>query len=304
MVVKPLSKPTLLVLAAGLASRYESLKQIDRFGPSGETLIEYAIFDAIRVGFGKVVFTIRRNIENEFRDFFADKFSDRIAVTYAFQEVDAIPSRFPIPAGRQKPWGTGHAILVAARKIEKPFAVINADDFYGADALKMMWNHLTSGEPEYCVAGYPLADTLSQHGPVSRALCATNESGYLKRLTEVKGISRAAGGIVFRNQKGELIGLSGQALVSMNLVGLTPSVFDYLSHYFEEFLHEHAHDSNAEFYLPRAFDKLVKSGAAKVKVLPTASAWFGVTYKRDRVAAVKRIRELTKAGVYPGSLWR
>ena len=299
-------KPTLLVLAAGMGSRYGSLKQVDKLGPSGESIIDYSIYDAIRAGFGKVVFVIRKSIEADFREVFG-RFADKIEVDYAFQELDAIPQGLQVPEDRQKPWGTGHAILVAASKIKTPFAVINADDFYGAQSFKVMADHLTakhtSDKDLYSMVGYVLENTLSEHGHVSRGVCELTKNDILTSVVERTQIQPMDGKIAFKDQDNSWHALSGKEIVSMNFWGFPQSVFALLEEKFKLFIVANLQNPKAEFYIPFAVNDLVKEGKACVKVLKTSDMWFGVTYKEDKDTTVSKLNELVTNGIYPKKLW-
>lgn len=300
-----MEKPTLLVLAAGIGSRYGSLKQLDSLGPNGETIIDYSVFDAIRAGFGKVVFVIRHHFENEFRDVLLNRFSGRIAVDYVFQEIENIPAGISIHPDRQKPWGTGHAVLMAKEIIHEPFAVINADDFYGADAFRVMaaFLHKASGS-NYAMVGYRLENTLSEFGSVSRGVCEI-EADYLIRIDERINITRNEGDtIAYLNENGVAVTLQPGTVVSMNFWGFTPDFFRQLQNSFDEFIVSNAQTLKSEFYIPTVVNQLVNQGAASVKVLKSSAEWFGVTYREDRESAVSHIQKLVKAQLYPHSLWR
>ncbi len=299
-------KPTLVVLAAGMGSRYGGLKQIDAFGPSGEAIIEYSIFDAIRAGFGKVVFIIRKDIEEAFRAFIGDKFKDSIDVDFAFQELDNLPKGFKLPEGREKPWGTAHALLMAEEVVNEPFAIINADDFYGADAYKVMGDYLFQLDNEstaFSLLGYYVKNTLSENGSVSRGVCELDENDLLTLITERTKIYRKDGQVVYEEEDG-LTPLDENAPVSMNFMGFTPAVFKHLKDLFVAFLEKNIEVPKSEFYIPLALDKMVKNGVATVKVLETDAKWFGVTYKEDKAAAQHELSELINAGMYPASLWK
>ncbi len=300
-------KPTLLILAAGLASRYGSLKQIDQFGPAGETIIDYAIYDAIRAGFGKVVFVIRRAIEEEFKEVFYGKFSGKITISYVLQETDRVPEGISVPEERVKPWGTAHAVMVAEEAIQEPFAVINADDFYGPRSFQLMADFLryvTTDQECYGLVGYLLQNTLSAHGYVSRGICQTDEEDFLISLVERTHIySREDNSIVYRDEEGKEVALSGMETVSLNLMGFTPAVFTHFRHYFSAFIQKNYSALKAEFYLPYVVHAIVQSQKAKVKVMRTPEKWFGVTYQADKVVAQERLRDLVAQGVYPENLW-
>lgn len=300
------TKPTLVVLAAGMGSRYGSLKQVDKLGPSGETIIDYSIFDAIRGGFGKVVFVIRKSIEADFREVF-HKFESKIQVEYVFQELDIVPAGITVPAERQKPWGTGHAIMVAAEKVDTPFAVINADDFYGRESFQIMAEHLTtkwgSDKDTYSMMGYILSNTLSEHGHVSRGVCQTTHNHILETVVERTQIQRKDGHIKFMDADGSWHTLTGHELVSMNFWGFPVSVFDHLKRLFKEFIEKNYENPKSEFYIPFAVNDLIKEEQAHVKVLSTPSQWFGVTYKEDKEITIQQLKRLVDEGEYPVKLW-
>lgn len=302
-----MTKPTLLVLAAGMGSRYGGLKQMDSFGPNGETVVDYAVFDAIRSGFGKVVFVIRRDFEEAFREGVATRFSGEIEVDYAFQSLDALPEGFVVPPGRAKPWGTAHAILMASNVVEDPFAVINADDFYGRDAYRQMAEFLVKVQEDvtpssFCMVGFPLKNTLSEFGTVSRGVCDIGADGGLQSVTELTRIEKLVAGARHVEADGSEIVLSGEEIVSMNMWGFTPAVFDYLENLLREFLRGRGGEMQSEFYIPFAVDDMVRQGVATVQVLRTSGSWFGVTYKEDRDHVVRAIAALIDRGDYPGRL--
>lgn len=298
-------KPTLLVLAAGMGSRYGGLKQLDQIGPSGETIIDYSVYDAIKAGFGKVVFVIRKDFEDDFKKVFIEKLKDHIEVDYVFQRLDMIPEDLTVPAGRKKPWGTSHAVLVAKQKIHEPFAVINADDFYGRESFSIMADYLNSSKEinEYSMVGYRLDRTLSEYGYVSRGVCERSKDGYLETVTERTKIEKENGKIVYSDDKGSKMVVSGDKTVSMNFWGFKTSVFNYLEKYFREFLLEHSKEPKAEFFIPLLIAKLIDKNIAKVKVLNTDESWFGVTYRKDKPVVIESIRKLVGKGVYPSRLW-
>ena len=300
-------KPTLLVLAAGMGSRYGSLKQMDGVGPGGEAIIDYSIYDAIRAGFGKVVFVIRHAFEKEFREIFTpERFGGKIEVEFVFQELDKLPAGFSVPEGRQKPWGTNHAVMMAAGVIHTPFAVINADDFYGKNSYQIIGDYLRSVEGEkgkYCNVGYQVKNTLSDFGTVSRGVCEVDANDNLVSMVERTAIQRKEGRIVYTLDDKDYP-LEENTPVSMNLFGFTPDYFTYSEEYFKTFLQENAANIKAEFYIPTMVNKLVSEGTATLKILRTDSEWFGVTYKEDRPMVVERIRKLIAEGVYPERLWK
>jgi dTDP-glucose pyrophosphorylase len=299
-----MNKPTLLVMAAGMGSRYGSLKQIDRFGPSGETIIDYSIYDAIRAGFGKVVFVIRESIEADFKEIFYGKFSDKIKIDYVLQELNRVPEGIKVPAERVKPWGTGHAVLVAADKIQEPFAVINADDYYGQQALQLMADFLSQiQKEEHALVGYRLRNTLSEHGYVSRGICEVDGEGYLSSVTERTHIYIKPDQKIVYEEDGEEVDLTGEEVASMNLMGFAPAAFAQFEASFKAFIKENAGELKKEFYLPTVVNEIIKTGDAKVKVLNTTDKWFGVTYQEDKLIAQQKLKELVNAGVYPEKLW-
>jgi len=308
--MQKITKPTLLVLAAGMGSRYGSLKQIDPIGPAGETIIDYSIYDALKAGFGKVVFVIRRDIETDFRDVFLSKFANIIPVEYVFQELDMVPDGIDVPPTRIKPWGTGHAILMAADLIHEPFAVINADDFYGADAYRKMASFLLSmteekqSDIEYSMVGYLLRNTMSEHGAVSRGICEISQDSLLLDVNECTNIEYSHGGIAYHDNNDAIVFLEGDTLVSMNFWGFTPSFFKHLTDQFAEFIAMNYDKPKAEFYIPTVVDKLIKTGNARVKVLKSADQWFGVTYKEDKPVVIQKINQLIRSGTYPEKLWK
>ncbi len=298
-------KPTLLILAAGMGSRYGGLKQMDKVGPSGETIIDYSIYDAIRAGFGKIVFVIRREIEEEFKEVFIDRLKGEIDIDYVFQELTMVPEGVKVPENRKKPWGTGHAIMVAEEKINEPFAAINADDFYGSQSFGVIAEFLRNNQNEndYAMVGYQLDKTLSDFGHVARGVCKTDENGFLKEVTERTNIQRTEKGIAFTGENGEEVILSGNETVSMNFWGFKTSVFSWLSRYFTEFIKEHGDEPKSEFFIPILVMELIKIRQAKVKVLQSGEKWFGVTYKADKEDVMQKILNKVKAGEYPEKLW-
>lgn len=296
--------PTLLVLAAGIGSRYGGLKQMDQVGPSGETIIDYSIYDAVRAGFGKVVFVIRRDIENDFKKIFINKLKDRIEVDYVFQETNMVPKGVSFSSGRNKPWGTGHAVLVAEQKINGPFAVINADDFYGSGSYRIMADFLTSSsdDAEYSMVGYRLDRTLSDHGYVARGVCEAGHESYLRIVNERTRIEIEQGEIIFTDD-GLITRLTGNETVSMNFWGFKKPVFEHLNKYFTQFVIENSDDPKAEFFIPLLITGLIEEDKVKVKILKTDESWFGITYREDKPGVIENIKELVKKGVYPSKLW-
>lgn len=297
---------TLVVLAAGLGSRYGGLKQIDPVGPSGETVLDYAVFDAIRAGFGRVVFVIRRDFEALFREKIGARYAGAIAVDYVFQAVDALPPGFTAPLGREKPWGTGHAVWCAREAITDNFAVINADDFYGAESFRRLADFLSrvpenelahgaGAAAQFALVGFQLANTLSEHGAVSRGVCGVDTGGVLRSIVEQTNIVPADVG---PGKK-----FTGAEIVSMNCWGFSRALFSRLDTQFREFLRARGAEEKAEFYLPAAVSSMIERGEAAVQVLPTAAAWFGVTYREDKPRVQAAIAELVRRGAYPARLF-
>lgn len=296
--------PTLLVLAAGMGSRYGGLKQLDPVGPDGETIMDYSIFDARRAGFGKVVFVIRKSIEEPFKEKIGARYDKRIPIAYVFQELDKLIPGFSLPEGRTKPWGTTHAILMAANTIHEPFAVINADDFYGAGSFQVLAQHLQSGSPDDAMVGFVLRNTLSDFGSVARGVCHVSDDGYLKDIAELKSIEREGSHIINTDSEVQKTVLSGGELVSMNMWGFMPQIFPHLHEHFQHFLKQYGDDLKAECYVPSTINSLIKAGQARVKVLRSADAWFGVTYREDQPRVVQSIAGLIESGAYPRRLWQ
>ena len=297
--------PTLLILAAGLGSRYGGVKQMDKIGPSGESIIDYSIFDAIKAGFNKVVFVLNPKIEKEFKEIYEPRLKGKIKTEYVLQEITNIPEGIKFNPERIKPWGTGHAVLMAKDAIHEPFAVINADDFYGRDAYFVMSNFLQNvknNQTNYAMVGYLLKNTLSDFGSVSRGICATDEKGFLTDVVERTNIERKGNQVVYTDE-GKEIPIDENSLVSMNFWGFTPAFFPQLERDFKKFIIENADKLKAEFYIPLVINNLIKTGEATVKVLKSEAQWFGVTYKEDKPITVKQINNLIKAGVYPKNLW-
>lgn len=292
----------LVVLAAGMGSRFGGVKQAQPVGPHGELIIEYSAFDALRAGFGRLVLVIRKDIERDFRDAIGRRLEQRMAVRYVHQELDALPPGFKAPAGRSKPWGTAHATLVAQSEVRGPFAVINADDFYGASAYRTLAAHFAASR-DYALVGFPLSQTLSEHGSVSRGLCATDAAGQLTGITELAKIEKAPGGARYTDEAGRVNMLTGDEIVSMNCWGFTPALFPQLEEKFREFLGKHGADSKAEMYLPSTLSELHAHGQARIALHRSEDAWFGLTYKEDLPAARAAINALIAAGKYPAPLW-
>ena len=299
-------KPTLFILAAGMGSRYGGLKQLDGLGPNGETIMDYSVFDAMRAGFGKVVFVIRKDFEEDFRRVVLSKYADHVPCEVCFQGIDNLPEGFTRNPERTKPWGTNHAVLMAKDLIHEPFMVINADDFYGKESFEVMAKFLldvNGQEGKYCMAGYRVGNTLSEHGTVSRGVCATDKMGYLTDVVERTAIESKEGHIVFPDENGVETEIPFDTPVSMNMWGFTPEYFEYTEEAFKAFLTKNAQELKAEFYIPTLVNDLIKAGKATCQVLDTPAKWFGVTYADDRQMVVEKIQALVDAGVYPSKLF-
>ena len=299
---------TLVVLAAGMGSRYGGLKQLDALGPNGESVMDYSVFDAIRAGFDRVVFIIRRDFEKEFREHIGSRYDNVIKVDYAFQALDDLPGGYTVPEGREKPWGTAHAVYSARELINGPFAVINADDFYGADCYKKLAGYLKNcsdkdGKISGCIASFVLENTLSENGSVSRGICSVSEAGLLETVVENTAISRNADGVVVSAIDGKEVVLTGKEQVSMNAWGFSGAFVKCLTSLFEEFLAARGTELKSEFYLPGAVDRLIKDGVADITVLNSADSWFGVTYREDKPFVQAAIRKLISDGRYPEQLF-
>lgn len=296
-------KPTLLVLAAGLGSRYGGLKQMVPVGPHGATLIDYSVFDALRSGFGRLVFVIRRDIEEPFKQTFGARFEKQAPVQYIFQELGDVPAGFSVPAGRTKPWGTGHAILSAAGVIQEPFGVVNGDDLYGVHSLRALGEQLGSGSPDYAMVGFILRNTLSRTGTVARGVCHVNPEGYLSRVTEITSLRMHGADAAYTDHQGQVQVLNGGTIVSMNLWGFNPGVFGYLRKQFAAFLEARGQEAGAEFFIPTAVNNLVEQGRERCRVLETPDRWCGMTCREDHAEVVDYIRAAIESGTYPGDLW-
>lgn len=297
-------KPTLVILAAGMGSRYGGLKQLDEVGPNGEAIIDYSLFDAIRAGFGKVVFIIRHDFEDAFKERFDSKLKGKIDVEYVFQDLTDLPAGFSVPEGRQKPWGTGHAIRSARHAVTTPFAAINADDFYGAEAYSTIAKFLTGdvASGHYAMVGYRLDRTLSENGSVSRGLCIPDALGNLADIDELTQITSESNGI-FYYRDDQKMALKGNEVVSMNFWGFHPSLFDYLEEGFIKFLEAKGNELKSEFFIPMFVDELIKANKTTVKILTSDASWFGVTYQEDKPMVKERIQQLIGDGKYPDVLW-
>lgn len=306
-------KPTLFLLAAGMGSRYGGLKQLDGLGPNGETIMDYSIYDAVKAGFGKIVWVIRRDFEEQFRTQILAKYEGTVPCELCFQSIDALPEGFNVPEGRVKPWGTNHAVLMGKDVIKEPFCVINCDDFYNRDAFMVIGKFLSElpegARNQYAMVGFRVANTLSENGTVSRGICSKDENDNLTTCVECTKIARQPeGNVAYRKdnkEDGEWITVADETPVSMNMWGFTPDYFEYSEAYFKEFLSDPANMQNlkAEFFIPLMVNKLITEGTATCKVLDTTSKWFGVTYSEDRPATVERIASLVEDGTYPNKLF-
>lgn len=298
-------KPTLLVLAAGMGSRYGGNKQLDEVGPSGETIIDYSIYDAIRAGFGKIVFVIRRDIEEQVRERFVKKLKGKIEVDYVFQEITNVPEGATYTPERVKPWGTSHAVLVADKAISEPFGVINADDYYGYESYLTLKDFLVNDKDpnSYCIVGYKLGNTLSDHGTVNRGVCNVDSNGLLKNIVEVLKIEKTADGAKAANPDGGEMKFNGSEIVSMNLFGFKPSFFNILHEDFRSFIAANGSDPKSELLIPATLDRYIKKNQVTIKVLMSNERWFGVTYREDKPFVVDSIREMVRKGIYPESIY-
>tara|TARA_R110002050_G_scaffold130384_10_gene252099 strand:+ start:1327 stop:2250 length:924 start_codon:yes stop_codon:yes gene_type:complete len=299
-------KPTLVILAAGMGSRYGGLKQIDTFTPEGDTIIDFSIYDALRAGFGKFVFIIRKSFENDFKEIFNKKLEGKAEVAYVYQELDCVPKKYINPK-RTKPWGTGHALLMAKNVVKENFAIINADDFYGKEAFEVMGQSLAQKDTtsyNFNTMAYFLKNTVSDYGFVSRGECHVNEKGYLTDIIERTHIEKIDGQLMRKDDDGQFIPIDENTIVSMNFWGFTPKCFEFGTQLFEAFLETTKANLKAEFYIPSIVSEILKSGKASVEVLKSEAKWFGVTYKEDKVIVQKAIKQLKKKNIYPSKLWQ
>lgn len=297
--------PALVVLAAGMGSRYGGLKQMDAFGPNGETILDYSIYDAIQAGFNKVVFVIRESFDQAFREFFAGKFEDKIAVEYVFQDLNDVPNDYRFSDERSKPWGTAHAVWAARKVVDQPFVVINADDFYGRQAYEVSAEFFVNDHSKnYGLVGYQLSNTMSKHGTVNRGVCSADEAGLLSKVIETLKIGFDADGqITYPIEGGGTATLAPDTLVSMNLWTFYPDYFDYCEAQFITFLEEYGQEMKSEFFIPLLVENLIQSGDKKIEVLNCDEEWFGVTYQEDKPIVQDRLQALIDKGVYPNQLW-
>ena len=298
-------KPTLLVLAAGMGTRYGGNKQLDEVGPSGETIIDYSIYDAIRTGFGKIVFVIRRDIEEQVKERFVERLRDKIIVDYVFQEITNLPEGVKVAPDRSKPWGTSHAILVTEKKIKEPFGVINADDYYGVESFKILYDFLVNDKDPNCysIVGYKLGNTLSDHGHVNRGVCKVGPDGLLHGIVETRQIEKTHDGAKAPGHDGKDLHFTGNEVVSMNLWGFKPSCYHFLGTEFRNFINKHGMDLKSELDIPTSVDKFVKSGDIRIKILATNERWFGVTYREDKPFVVASIKKMIRKGIYPARIY-
>lgn len=296
-------KPTLVIMAAGMGSRYGGLKQMDSVGPGGETLLEYSVYDALRAGFGKVVFIIRRDFADDFKTAVGVRFEGKIKVDYVFQELENLPEGFTVPEGRTKPWGTGQAILSCRDLVNEPFVVQNADDFYGAEAYWIVANEFSQmSENNSCMVGYPVRNTLSSHGTVARGICEISNND-LSGIVERFGIEANAAGTIQYVEDGQAVDMTGNEVCSMNFWGFTPAFFQTLEEKFIAFLKDKGSELKSEWYIPDIVDEMINSGQTCVKVLNSDGQWFGVTYPEDKPAVIARLKTMHDEGRYPESLW-
>ena len=298
-------KPTLIVLAAGMGTRYGGNKQLDEVGPSGETIIDYSIFDAIRAGFGRIVFVIRRDIEQQVKERFVERLQGKIDVDYVFQDITNLPKGVKVSPERQKPWGTSHAILVTEKKINGPFGVINADDYYGVESFKILHDFLVNDKDPncYCIVGYKMGNTLSDHGKVNRGVCGVGTDGLLKNIVETLQIEKTSTGAQAPGPDGKMQLFTGNEIVSMNLWGFKPSCYKFLGEEFRSFLEKSGMDLKSELYIPTSLDRFVKSGQITIRILMSNERWFGVTYREDKPFVVENIKKMIRKGIYPARIY-
>lgn len=295
--------PTLLILAAGMGSRYGGLKLTEPVGPGGESIMDYSIFDARRAGFGRIILVIRSGIEQQIKERIGERFEKHVSVEYLFQEVNKLPHGFHAPAGRTRPWGTTHAILMATGVIHEPFGVINADDFYGVECYRALDRHLQSGTGDFASVGFTLRNTLSEYGSVARGICQVDPNGFLENIQELKRIERDGGHAKDVDAEGRETRLTGNEMVSMNMWGFTPEVFPLLNEHFQKFLFQDQGDLDTECFIPNTINEILLAGQARVRVLRCEESWFGITYREDNSLAAEKIRRLIEAGHYPKKLW-
>ena len=299
-------KPTLFILAAGMGSRYGGLKQLDGLGPNGETIMDYSVYDAIESGFGKLVFVIRKSFEQDFREKIVKKYENKILIEIVFQELDYLPDGFTLNPERVKPWGTNHAVMMGKNVISEPFAVINADDFYGRDAFRVLGKFLSelkNSENKYCMVAYQVGNTLSERGTVARGICQSDKNNFLTGVVERTKVIRNDGKVQYLDENEKWVTIADDTPVSMNMWGFTPDYFKHSDKLFIDFLNENSNNITAEFYIPRVVNDLIVNNISTVEVLKTTAKWFGVTYAEDRSEVVEKLAQLVKKGEYPSPLW-
>ncbi len=299
-------KPSLVILAAGIGSRYGGIKQLDGFGPHGERIIDYTVFDGIRAGYGKIIFVIRGEIEEDFNDAILSKWKDKADIRVVFQELDNLPMGYKVPPGRTKPWGTAHAVWMAEKEISEPFAIVNADDFYGFNGLKSAADYLGGLDDDQhgaCLLGYEVKNTLTNHGSVSRGVCGVDDDGHLTEIVERTKIIRDANGEIYFEENGQRTHLNPDTLVSMNLMGFTSKVFEEIRIGFDAIYQQSSENPKVEYYIPTVLNKLIQNGL-KVPVISTPDQWFGVTYKEDKPWVREQFSKLHEEGTYPENLWQ
>ncbi len=296
---------SLLVLAAGMGSRYGGLKQLDSFGPNGETIIDYSIYDALNAGFTKIVFVVRRHFREEFESYFRNRIGDRIQMEFVEQELDKIPQGFEYHNERSKPWGTAHAVLMGKEVISEPFAVINADDYYGQKSYATLIDYFgkQNSTDQFVVVSYLLANTLSDHGTVNRGVCYQDQDNYLTKIVETLKIGRNNDGVIRYPSEEKDISLADDTLVSMNMFGFFPNYFDLAESYFKDFLKDKGQELTSEFYIPFTLDNMIKDNDIRIKILTSPDQWFGVTYRDDKPIVMSKINDLIQSGIYPEKLW-
>jgi len=303
-----MANPQLVVMAAGIGSRYGGLKQMDPVGPGGEIILDYAVYDAMQAGFDEVVFIINKNIEDAFKERVGNAIANRVKVSYAIQDLADLPEGFEVPEERKKPWGTAHAVRAARNVVNRPFAVINADDYYGRSAFQKLGDYLTSatdkdGVADFCMVGYVLRNTLTEHGHVARGICQVSSDGMLESIVERVKIQPIDGKVKYTVDDTNWIEIDSESIVSMNMWGFTPSYMDALDRYFPRFLEENIAKPKAEYFVPWVVDQMIRNNEATVKVLPTNEKWFGVTYRPDMAMAQQSVRKKIAEGIYPEKLW-
>jgi len=298
-----MKKTSLVLLAAGMGSRYGSLKQMDEFGPNGETIMDYSIYDAVRAGFNHIVFIIRESFQDAFREKFEHRFGSDVKVDFVTQELDKATGDFKVPETRQKPWGTAHALLMASEVVDGKFGIVNADDYYGVEAYKILFDFLQKDTEDFCIVAYPLQNTLSDHGHVNRGVCFEDENGNLLDVVECVAIQKGEDGIISYPEGDSRKELAADTNVSMNMFGFNTRFFDKAAEMFTDFLKERGHEEKSELYIPKVLDESMKAGELNIQILTSPSQWFGVTYKDDKPHVQAKFKELIETKVYPEDLW-